>query len=186
MLSISELNTGRVIIWNNKPFQIISSNHLKLGRGGAILQTKMRSLQDGTIVSYNFKGNDKVEEADIERKKAQLLYTDAQKAYFMDPQTFEQFEVDRSHLGKVINFVPDSTSLDLLLYKHEIISIDPPIKTKVKVTSAPPGIRGSRESAGTKTIEIETGASLQAPLFIKTDDFIIVDTRTGSYVERSK
>lgn len=186
MLSINELQVGKSIIWNDKPFQILHSKHLKLGRGGAIQQVKMKSLIEGTIINQNFKGNDKIEEADLERKSVQYLYKDEQNIYFMDMENYEQGSMLLSSAGKPINYVPEGEKIDVMFYKDSPVSISVPIKTKIKIKYCEPGIKGNRESAGTKSAMLETNSAIQVPLFIKTGDLVIVDTRTGTYVERAK
>lgn len=186
MLNISALQPGTAIVYNGKPYQIIESRHLKMGRGGGIQQVKMRGLLDGTIINQNFKGNEKLEEADLQRKPSQYLYKDSDNAFFMDPTDFEQFSIDKSSAGKAVDYLSEGSNVDVLYYNNQAVAINPPIKVTVTVAHADPGIKGDRASAGTKAVEIESGATIQAPLFIKTGDKIVVDTRTGSYVERAK
>jgi elongation factor P len=186
MLSINELQPGVVIVLNGKPYQVIESRHLKMGRGGGIQQVKLRGLLSGEVLNQNFKGNDSLQEADLVRRQAQFLYTDDSLAYFMDQENYDQFEIKKDAIGKLLDYLPANIVVDVLIYNGQPVSINAPIKVSVKVAHADPGIKGDRSSAGTKAITIETGASIQAPLFIKTGEQIIIDTRSGSYVERAK
>jgi elongation factor P len=186
MLSINELQPGVVIVLNSKPYQVVESRHLKMGRGGGIQQVKLRGLLDNSVLNQNFKGNDSLQEADLVRRQAQYLYCDNTQAHFMDQTTFEQFSLNKDAISKVLEYLPANIVVDVLIYNDKPVAINAPIKVSVKVAHADPGIKGDRSSAGTKAVEIETGASIQAPLFIKTGEQIIIDTRTGSYVERAK
>lgn len=186
MLSITQLQPGIAIVWNGKPYQVTESRHSKQGRGAGIQQIKMKSLLDGTIINQNFKGNDMVTEADLARRQAQFLYADAQKAYFMDQESYDQLELDRDSISKVIDYLPEGSVVDVLIYNQKPVSINAPIKVTVTVAQADPGIKGDRSNAGTKAVTVASGATIQAPLFIKTGDKIIIDTRTGTYVERAK
>lgn len=186
MLSITQLQPGVAFLWNNKPYIVEESKHSKLGRGGGIQQVKMRSLQDGTVITQNFKGNEKLDGIDLERKKAQFLYADAKNYNFMYQESYGQFALARKNAGKGINYLPEGSVVDVTIYNHQPISLICPIKVVVGVSHADPGIKGDRVSAGTKLVEIETGAVVPVPLFIKSGDKIIIDTRSGSYVERAK
>lgn len=186
MLSITELQPNVNIIWNNQPFVVISSLHVKMGRGSGIQQVRMRSLVDGTIINQNFKGNDKIQPADLGRRIAQLLYQENELVFFMDSQNFDQFSLEKNKINPGIKLIPEGTSLEITYFNNRPIGVTLPIKVKVKVAFAEPGLKGDRSSAGTKSVTLATGAQIQAPLFIKTDDEIIVDTRTSTYVERAK
>lgn len=186
MLSITQLQSGVAFIWNNKPYIVEEANHSKLGRGGGIQQVKIRSLLDGSTINQNFKGNEKFAEADISRRKAQYLYCDKQTYYFMDQENYEQFVLDQKNAGKAIAYLPAGSNLDIIFYNNRPVSLICPIKIVATVKHAEPGIKGDRTSAGTKPVTLETGATVQVPLFIETNDKIIIDTRSGSYVEKSK
>lgn len=186
MLSITDLQPGVTCVYNQKPFIVLESTHEKQGRGGGIQHVKMRCLTDGTVLQQNFKGNDKLAEAEVNRTQAQFLYKDDAAAYFMDQTNFEQFSLVKILCSKAIDYLPEGIIVDLLIYNEKPVSVNPPIKVVVKVAHADPGIKGDRASAGTKSVMLESGATIQAPLFIKTGDSIVVDTRTGTYVERAK
>lgn len=186
MLSISELRPGVSIKFNNKLYTVTESKHLKLGRGSGMAQVKMRCLQDGSVLQNNFKGSEKVEPANLTRRSCQYLYADNSGAHLMDAKNFEQYLLPKENAPAGLAVVQSGTAVDLVLHDDQPVSVQLPIKVSVEVKSAAPGIQGDRVSAGTKTITLETGAQIQAPLFIKAGDTIVVDTRFASYVERAK
>ncbi|NCO44239.1 elongation factor P, partial [Candidatus Berkelbacteria bacterium] len=184
MLSITQLQPGVACVYNNKPYIVIESSHEKQGRGGGIQHVKLRCLYDGTTLQQNFKGNVSLDEAVIERTQGQFLYQDNDGAHCMDQTTYDQITVAPEYVPPSLAYVPEGTVVDIVMYDGRAVTITPPIKVSVSVAHADPGIKGDRASAGTKAIELQTGATIQAPLFVKTGDRIVVDTRTGSYVER--
>ncbi len=186
MLSLNEIKTGTLIKYNNNPFQVHWVEHTKLGRGGAILRTKIKNLTNGAIIEKTFKGNEKLEEADLERKKHQFLYTEDEKYYFMNPENFEQITLEKSNIGDKYKYLKEGTETEILFYENMPIAINLPIKMNFKITYTEPGLKGdTKSSTALKPAKIDTGAEVRVPLFIKNDDIIIIDTRTGKYVERA-
>lgn len=186
MFNISDLQTGTYIVWQNEPAQVIWREHTKLGRGGAILRTKIRGLLSGAIYEQTFKGNDSVEEADIRHRRAQFLYAEGDKLSFMLQDDFDQFELDKKAVGAAAGFLKEGTEVDVVFFGDRPIDIQLPVKVDLKVTYAEPGVRGNTAQGNvTKPIELETGARVSAPLFIKTGDIVRVNTQTGEYVERA-
>ena len=185
MLSINDLKLGTKIIFNNQPHQVIYTEHSKLGRGGSILRTKIKNLVSDTVIDKTFAGNEKIEEAELETKKAQFLYKADNQYFFMDSATFEQFELTDNQIGNSGKFLKENTDVDILYFDDEPINIQLPIKITLSVTYTEPGYKGNTSSATTKPATLETGAQINVPLFVKDGDKIIVDTRTGEYVERA-
>ncbi len=185
MLSIKEIKIGKIILTGDEPYVIVKAEHHKMGRGGAVLKTKLKNLINGNALERTFQGNDKAEEADINRKKANYLYKDEQDAFLMDNESFEQFSVPLDQIGEQQRFLKDDTDVDVLYFNGEAMTVDLPIKMEFKVTSAPPGVKGNSAGNVTKQIELETGTSINAPLFINEGDAIKVNTDTGEYVERA-
>jgi elongation factor P len=185
MLSLSEIKTGKVILVNCEPYLIIRTDHHKMGRGGAVLKTKLRNLISGNMLDKTFQGNDKCEEANTEKKKANFMYKDDNQAYFMDNENYEQFDLPLEQVGDKQKFLKDGTDVDTLYFDNRPVAVDLPIKVKLKVTSAPPGVKGNSAGNVNKQIELETGAVINAPMFINTGDEIIINTDTGEYVERA-
>ncbi len=186
MLSISDLKVGRIINWRNQPCEVIFAEHSKLGRGGAILRTKLKNLLTGTIVEQVFKGADKVEEADVTTRPAQYLYHDQDNLVFMENSTYEQISLPQKLLGEKSRYLQDEATVELIYINHQPVDIRLPIKVDLKITYTEPGYKGDTASATLKPATLETGAQIQVPLFIKQGDLIRIDTRNGNYVERVK
>lgn len=185
MLSMNEIKVGKVIEINNEPYIVIKTDHHKMGRGGAVLKTKLKNLISANVLEKTFQGNDKAEEANIERKKANYMYKDENEAHFMDNTDFEQFSLPLDQIGDKQKFLKEDTDVDVLYFSNKPVSIDLPIKMKLLVTSAPPGVKGNSAGNVNKQIELETGTTINAPMFINEGDVIIVNTDTEEYVERA-
>jgi len=185
MLSIKEIKIGKIILTNNEPYVVIKAEHHKMGRGGAVLKTKLKNLLNGNALERTFQGNDKAEEADINKKKANYMYKDERDAFLMDNENFEQFSIPLDQIGEKQRFLKDEINVDVLYFNGEPMSIELPIKMDFEVVSAPPGVKGNSAGNVTKQIELETGATINAPLFINEGDKIKVNTDTGEYVERA-
>lgn len=186
MLSITNLKTGIVIDVDGVPFEVIKSQHTQLGRGGAILRTTLKNLITGANIEKTFKGDSKIASANISKNKAQFLYKEGTNYVFMDSSTFEQFNLNQQIIGNNTNFLTEGLTINIKYFNKQPINIELPIKMPFKVTQAEPAVKGDSVSAPTKNIVIETGLKLRVPLFIKVDDIILIDTRTGIYIERFK
>ncbi len=184
MLNLNEIKLGAIIQINNEPYIVIRADHHKMGRGGAVLKVKLKNLITGNVLDKTFQGNEKAEEAETEKKKTNFMYKDENEAYFMDNETYEQFSLSLDQLGGKEKFLKEGTDVDVLYYNQKPVAIDLPIKVELKVISAPPGVKGNSAGNVTKQIELETGATINAPLFINEGDIIRVNTETGEYVER--
>lgn len=185
MLSINDLKIGTKIIFNQEPHQVIYTEHSKLGRGGGILRTKIKNLISGATLEKTFAGAEKIQEAELETKKAQYLYKDTENFYFMDAANFEQFSILSSKLGKTANFLKEGAEVDILYFQNLPINVQLPIKITLEVTYTEPGFKGNTASTVLKPATLETGAQINVPLFIKDGDKIVIDTRTSVYVERA-
>lgn len=188
MLSMNEIKTGKVIKWNNQPYIIVKTQHSKQARSSAVLRVKMKNLLTGSMLENTFQGGDKAEEADLERgKKAQYLYQDDSNAYFMDQESFEQFDLPIDQLADQLHFLSEGENILYMSFEEKPVALDLPPKVKLKVIEAPEGAKGdSAQGKVTKTVKVESGYELQAPLFIKEGDLIKINTETGEYVERVK
>ncbi|OIP23656.1 elongation factor P [bacterium CG_4_10_14_0_2_um_filter_33_32] len=185
MLKVTDLRIGKFIELDNAPFEVLEYSHSKLGRGGAIVKTKLRNLRTGATIDKTFKGQERVEEASLSSSSCQYLYSDAQEFYFMDLGNFNQFTISRESLGNKTNFLKEGDNIDVtFLDDKEPININLPIKVNFKITETEPGVKGDTASSATKEAIIETGFKLHVPLFIKIGDVIKIDTRTGDYLER--
>jgi len=185
MLAINDLKIGTKITYNGEPYVVIFGQHSKLGRGGGIMRTKLRNLISATIIEKTFAGAEKLEEAELETKKAQYLYNDTINYFFMDSTSFEQFSLSKNQLRETAQYLKEGGEVDILYYQDKAINISLPIKMTFAVTYTEPGFKGNTASTVTKPATLETGSQVQVPLFIKTGDKIVLDTRTGQYVERA-
>ena len=185
MLNISDLQTGSFLIYNGQPNQVVYREHSKLGRGGAILRTKLKNLITGAIIDTTFKGNDKVEQADMARAQAQFTYKDAEGYHLMDNQSYEQFTLNKDQVGTAGEFLREGENVDILTWNGRAINLNPPIKVDLKIAETEPGVRGNTaQGSVTKPAILETGAKVQVPIFVKVGDMVKVNTQTGEYVER--
>lgn len=184
-LPIAQVKSGMVIVVNGNPFFVLSSSHSKLGRGRGIQRVRIKSITDGSVREETFRGNEAIEQGDVENRQAQYLYGDSANAHFMNPE-FEQVSVPAKLIGTKQQFLKEGEHYTLKYFQNRPIGIDLPIKLTLVVTQTDPGLRGDRASAGTKPAKLETGIIVQVPLHIKIGDTIVVDTRDGSYVERAK
>jgi elongation factor P len=184
MLSLSHIKTGKNILVDNEPFLVLSDEHSKTGRAGAVMRTKLKNLATGAIIEKTFQGADKVEEADITSNKAQYLYAEGDMLHFMNMTSYEQFTLDRSAVGDALSFLLEGSEVSVLEWNGNPINIELPIKVVLTVTEAPPNIKGDTASGGDKLVVLETGATVTTPLFVKTGDRLIINTQTGAYVSR--
>ena len=185
MYSINDLKTGTTFEGEGNPYLVLDYQHSKMGRGGAVLRTKLKNLLTGAIVQRTFQSSDKFEEIRIERRKVQYLYNESGRYYFMDQEDYTQFEMSKEALASADNFLKDGEIVQFQYYKGQPINIDLPIKMVFEVTEASAGVKGDTVSATTKQVNIETGLTVNVPLFVNKGDKIKVDTRTGQYVERA-
>ena len=185
MLSISEIKTGKVLKVNGAPYVVTKTDHHKMGRGGAVLKVKLRNLISGNMLDATFQGNDKAEEADTEKKKANFMYADDANANFMDNESYEQFTLPIDAIGEKRAYLKDGTDVDVLYFDNLPVAIELPIKMVFRVTSAPPSVKGNTAGNVTKKVTIETGAEIDVPLFVNDGELIRVNTDTGEYVERA-
>ena len=185
MLSMNDLVNGIYVVYEGVPYQVMEVRHLHVGRGSSSVQTRLRNLKTGQVLARNFKPADTFEEADIEKRKVKYLYLHRGEYWFAEEgNPKNRFFLKEDALGEVAHFLKPNTVVENLNFKGEILNITLPIKMDFKVVEAPPAIRGNTAQGGTKTVTIETGARINAPLFINQGDIIRVNTQTGEYVER--
>lgn len=178
------LSKGVYIVLDNEPFEALAVEHSRFAQRRAVLRTKVKSLITGNVYNKTFQSNEKFDEADITKEKAQYLYQDDDSFYFMNEKNYEQFSLTNKQISDKTNFLIEGTTVEILKFNDQPISISLPIKMKFKVTSAPPGIKGDTAQGGSKTVIIETGLQVATPLFVNEGEFISVDTRTGQYLEK--
>lgn len=183
MISTSNFKNGLTIIYNGQLYKILYFQHVKPGKGGAFVRTKLKDLNSGAIIDKTFRAGEKMEQALLETKKMQYLYRD-EYYNLMDIKTFEQIQLNGDIIGESKDYLLENMELSVIFYKGKPISIELPIFIEAKVTKTEPGKKGDTVSSSFKPAEIETGAKLQVPLFISTGDIIKIDTRTGEYITR--
>ena len=186
MLTISDIKLGTVITHSGQPYVVIAADHHKMGRGGANLKTKLRNLITGQNLEITYSGGDKAQEADLERSKANFLYKEGGKYYFMDNESYEQFELDKEVIGSPAEFLKEGLTVDVLIFEGKPVSVKLPIKVELEVKETPPGVKGDTAGAAMKTAKLETGKEIRVPLFVNQGDIIRVNTDTEEYVERVK
>ena len=185
MLNISKIKAGKNIVLEGEPYKVLSDEHSKMGRAGAVLRTKLKNLITGAVLEKTFQGADKVEEADVERTYAQYLYQDGDGFAFMDSASYEQFSLPKNVIGDLANYLVEGVEVSIINFNGGPINIELPVKVELTVTDAPPGIKGDTASSGDKLVTLETGAKVTTPLFINKGDKIIVNTEKGEYVSRA-
>ena len=186
MLSITDLKKDTLIQIDDTPYRVVDYAQKQMGRGGSIVNTKLKNLIDGSVIPKTFKGNEKIEEADVTNEKVQYLYADKEDLFFMNGETYEQFSVGISMLGKTAELLKEGLEVQAQKFEGNIININLPIKVTLQITDAPEVTKGDTQSTVQKEAILETGAKVQVPMFIKTGEQIVVDTRDFSYVERFK
>ena len=185
MLNLNEIKIGKVVEISNEPYLVIRTDHHKMGRGGAVLKTKLKNLISGSVLEKTFQGNDKATEAQTETKKANYLYKDETQVYLMDNENYEQFSLPLEQIGEQVRFLKDGTDVATLYFDNKPVAITLPVKVELKITSAPPGVKGNSAGNVNKQVELETGATVSVPMFINEGDVIRINTETGEYVERA-
>jgi elongation factor P len=186
MASTADIRNGAVILHKNKRMKIIEFQHVKPGKGGAFVRTKLKDIQSGKIIDETFNAGHKLEFIRVEAKSMQFLYVDGENHIFMDNETFEQINVVTKSIGNKKNFLTAGAVVDLLFDEHEVLDVRLPSHVILEVLNTEPGFKGNTATGANKPATLETGYVLNVPLFIDEGDKLRIDTRTGEYVERSK
>ncbi|MDR2337041.1 MAG: elongation factor P [Deltaproteobacteria bacterium] len=183
MYSTSDFRNGLKVLIDNKPYEIIYFQHVKPGKGGAFVRTKLKNLRDGSIVEKTFRSSEKVGKAEFSDVEMQFLYSD-DNFHFMDTETFEQILLPANIVGDNKFFLKENMLVKILMMGGEVLNIDLPAFVTLKITHCEPGIKGDTVSGATKPAVLETGAKIMVPLFVNEGETIKIDTRTKAYVER--
>lgn len=183
---ITDLKKGTIFELDGTPYRVVEYAQKVMGRGGSIVNVKIKSLTDGKVLDKTFKGNESIQVADVNNGNSQYLYKEANTHYFMDENTFETHEVDQEIVGEPAKYLKEGDKVQTQSFKGQIISIDLPKNVFLEVTYAEDAVKGDTTSSITKDATLETGAVVKVPAFIKTGDVISVDTATGAYRERKK
>ncbi len=182
--SLNSIRVGINILMNNEPYQVMTANFVRMQQRKPVMQTKLKNLINGKVLEYSFKAGEKVEEADLEKSKSDYLYTDPSGVYFMDTKSYEQVAIDPDVLGDRVKLLKEGTQADILYFDGRPITVSLPPKIDLRVTSAPPSVKGDTAGNVTQPVTLETGLVVHAPLFIKEGDTIRINTDTLDYVER--
>ena len=186
MASTADIRNGAVILHKNKRMKVIEFQHVKPGKGGAFVRTKLKDIQSGKIIDETFNAGHKLEFIRVEAKSMQFLYVDGENHIFMDNETFEQINVITKSIGNKKNFLTAGALVDLLFDEDEVLDVRLPSHVILEVLNTEPGFKGNTATGANKPATLETGYVLNVPLFIDKGDKLRIDTRTGEYVERSK
>lgn len=183
-LSINEIKVGVTIIVNDQVYIVIDTEHVKPGKGAAFVRAKIRNPKNNSVQEVTFRGDEKIEQAYVEERKLQFQYKSGEIYHFMDLDTYEDIIIAEESITDKAKFLKDNLEVQGYFYKHETLNIVLPNFVEFNIKHTEPGVKGDTAKSGTKPAQIDTGATIQVPLFINVDDNIKVDTRTGQYVER--
>ncbi len=187
MLAVNELKPKIYFILDGQPYVVLETHHLKMQQRRPVVQTRMRNLLNGKVLERNFAQSDTFEQADIQKKNVKFLYSNRGEFWFSaENNPADRFKVDENILGRSADFLKTNTIVEAMYFGENIIGVQLPIKMDFKVVEAPPGIKGDTATGGNKQVKIETGATINVPLFINEGDFIRINTDTGEYAERAK
>jgi len=184
MISGSELRKGVIIELEGKLYQVIDYQHVKMKRT-ALAKVKLRDINAGHTIERSFQSDDKLVRVRLESQSMQYLYNDEDLYYFMDKDSFEQMPLTSSQISDALNYLKEGTTVEVSSYKGEVLGIEMPITVDLEVAETEPGFKGDTATGGNKPAKLETGITIQVPLFVSEGDTIKVDTRTGTYLERS-
>ncbi len=181
----SDFRKGLKILHNNVPFVIVDFQHVKPGKGNAFTRTKIKNLQTGAVLEVTYRSGEKVEDPEVEDKSMTFLYKDGESFHFMDSKTYDQVEISQELLGDTANFLLPDMNAGVVFWRGRAISVEIAQHVELKVEHCEPGVRGDTATNVTKAATMETGAVVQVPLFINVGDTLKIDTKSGSYLERT-
>lgn len=184
--STSEFKNGLKVMLDGDPCNILDNEHVKPGKGQAFNRVKLKNLKTGRVLEKTFKSGDVLEGADVVDRDMQFLYNDGEYWHFMEPESFEQHQADKSTVGEAALWMRDQDMCIVTLYNGSPLAVTPPNHVELEVVETDPGLRGDTATGGTKPAKLSTGAVVKVPLFMNTGDVVRVDTRTGEYLGRAK
>lgn len=185
MISVNDLRTGITIVVEGEIYSVIEFLHVKTGRGGAFVRTKIRNVRTGAVLDRTFRGGERVARAHIETRQMQYLYSSAEEYFFMDTETYDQIPLRSEELGDAPKYLLENMTLGIEFYEDRAIGVALPTTVNLKVTETEPGFRGDTAQSATKPATLETGLVVQVPLFVEEGELVKVDTRTGEYLSRA-
>ena len=184
MINATELRKGVIIELDDKLYQVIDYQHVKMKRT-ALAKVRLRDISAGHTIERSFQSDERLVRARLDSRQMQYLYNDGELYYFMDQENFEQIPLNSVQLGDALSYLKEGNSVEVSSYKDEIVGVALPITVELEVTKTEPGFKGDTATGGSKPATLETGLNIQVPLFVNEGDIIKVDTRTGTYLERS-
>jgi elongation factor P len=186
LIDTSDFRNGLGIELDGNVFTIVEFQHVKPGKGGAFVRTRLKNVRSGAVLEKTFRAGEKMEQAILDRRPMNYLYNQDDEYFFMDMETFDQISVPRALLGDSVKYLKEETEVQVLRHNDQVIGVDIPLFMELEVVEADPGLRGDTASGGSKPARLETGAVVQVPLFIGVGERIRVDTRNDTYLERAK
>ena len=183
-ISTNDLKNGMTLQLDNGLFTVVDFQHVKPGKGGAFVRTTLRNARSGAVLERTFRAAERVEQAILDKREMQFLYREGDDYVFMDNTTYDQLHVPPAALGSSVNFLLEGSSAVLQMFRDEIVGVDLPAAVELAVSETEPGLQGDRVSGARKPATLETGLTVQVPLFVVTGDRVKVDTRTGEYLTR--
>ena len=184
MISAGDFRNGVTIEVDNNVYQIIEFQHVKPGKGAAFVRTKLKNIKSGGVVEKTFRLTEKCPQARIDRKDMQYLYADGELYNFMDVETYDQVALNSETVGSALKFVKENEMVKMLSHNGSVFSVEPPLFVELEIIETEPGFKGDTATGATKPATVETGATVNVPLFVDTHDVIKIDTRTGEYLSR--
>lgn len=185
MIGVGDLRKGVTIELDGKLYSIIDYEHIKMGRGSAQIRLKLRDVRQRHTIERTFQAGEKFARARVERHPMQFLYSEGDLYYFMNTETYDQTALSKDQVGDALSYLKENAACDVLTYGDEPIGIELPTTVDLKVTQADPGFKGDTASGASKPATLETGLTVQVPLFIEEGNVLKIDTRTGQYIERA-
>ncbi|MBS7263201.1 MAG: elongation factor P [Eubacteriales bacterium] len=185
MVTAGDFRKGLTVEMDGSVYIIVDFQHVKPGKGAAFVRTKIKNIMSGAVLERTFNPTEKFQNAIIENREMQYLYNDGELYYFMDTENFEQLPLSKESVEDAISFIKENMNVTIRFFKGNPFAVLPPNFVELEVTATEPGVRGDTANAGTKPATVETGFTLQVPLFINNGDRIRIDTRTGEYMERA-
>ena len=185
MVSTNEFKTGLTVTIDNDPWHVVEFQHVKPGKGAAFVRAKMRNLATGAVVERTFNAGERLPNANIDRRAMQYLYQEGEMYVFMDNETYEQLELTKEQLGNGINFLKENMDVKVTSFEGRILGVELPNTVELVVVETEPGIRGDTATGGNKPATMDTGYVVKVPLFINEGDHLLIDTRSGEYIQRA-
>ncbi len=184
MITTADFRNGITIDLDGNLFNLVYFQHVKPGKGGAFVRTRLKNLKTGAVMEKTFRAGEKVELAILDKRRMQYLYREGDDFIFMDQETFEQMPIAQAEVGEAAKYLVEGVTVEVPLYEGKIVGVEPPVFVDMEVVDTAPGVKGDTASGGSKPATLETGLVVNVPFFIEAGNRVKVDTRSGEYVER--